>query len=236
VSPSDHDARRKKEWRQLQTQLSEILVRHGRNALGGDYYLVPDDHETYDQKVLVFFRDALTPELLQAVSETLWRCSPSWRVSFVEAHSNGTELDPPGGFKVSANGPEPLHASKMSPDAKRETQALYDELGELLAQHGKSDPFGNGDFWIVEDKWGSLSHVVCIFNISFLTPQLAMEVQRLLQGKFPSGRVQFQIEVVEPNIEIPLPGIRILANEIVEDWSRRKMQSIFGNGFKWRSS
>lgn len=232
MTSSDDDAR-KEEWRQLQAQIGAILVSHGRNALGGDYYLVPDDRGTYDQKVLVFFRDALNPELLQAVSETLWRCSPNWRISFVEAHPNGTELDPPGGFKVTANGPEPLHALEMSSSAKCETQAMYDELGELLAQYGKSDPFGNGDFWIVDDKWGSSSHVVCIFNISFLTPQLATEVQRLLQGRFPAGRVRFQIEVLEPNIEIPLPGIRVLAGEIIEDWDRAKMKANFGNRFRW---
>jgi hypothetical protein len=224
---------REEEWRAIQTRLGEILSRHGRNAPQGDYYLVDKDLGTYDQKVLVFFEDILRPELVEAVEDSLWEYSLEWRVLFVLANKDGTEMIPPMGLKVSVYGPEPLQRPVMSPEERSETRALYDTLEQLLSTHGRSDPFGNGDYWIVDDRWSPRSHKVCIFNIEFLTPQLVEEVQRLLKQNFPTCVVWFQIEVVEPGVPIPLPGICVFADRVEQDWDRDKMRSLFKDRFVW---
>jgi hypothetical protein len=85
----------------------------------------------------------------------------------------------------------------------------------------------------IDDGWVQRSHKVCIFNISFLTPQLATEVQQLLKQDCPTGVVWFQIEVEEPGVEVPLPGIRVFVDRIEHDWDRDKLRSILGDRFAW---
>jgi hypothetical protein len=225
---------REQEWRAIQARVRQLLAEHGRNDReGGDYHLVDQDLGTYEQKVLVFFKDALTPGLLEAVSDSLWDYSRDWRISFVEANKDGTEMIPPSGLKVSAYGPQPLLPPQISPEADRETQALYESLSQLLSRRGTSDAFGKGDYWIVDDGWVPRSHKVCVFNVQFLTPQLAQEVQRLLSQKFPECTVWFQIEVAEPGVDVPLPGIRVFADRIEHDWDLDKLRSIFKERFRW---
>src|SRR5260370_365864 len=124
---------RSEEWLALQAQIADLLSRHGRNARqDGDYCLIDRDFGTYEQKVLVFFKDALSPELVEATENLLSNYSREWHVSFVEANKDGTEMVPPGGLKVSAYGLELLQRAKVSPEEDRETRRVYVALDELL--------------------------------------------------------------------------------------------------------
>jgi hypothetical protein len=224
---------REEEWRAIQGRLRELLSRHGRNGPQGDYYLIDKDSGTYEQKVLVFCRDVVSPDLLAAIENSLLDYSRDGRVLMLAASKDGTEVTPPTGLKVSAIGLEVLPREEISPEEDRDTRALYASLEQLLGTRGTSNAFGKGDYWIVDDSWVPRSHKVCIFNIEFLTQQLAQEVQLLLKQKFLACQVWFQIEVVEPGVPIPLPGIRVFADRIEQDWDRDKMRSTFKNRFLW---
>lgn len=234
---------REKEWRAIHARLGELLARQGLSDPKGRCHLVDQDFGTYEQKVSVFFQDheeELTPgeaeahsELLQAVWDLLWDYSREWRVSFVVTNKDGTETVPPRGVRMSTNGPEVFPPVEISPEEDRETRKLYHSLEQLLAAHGTSNAFGEGDYWIVDDSWVPLSHKVCIFNIELLTPQLVDEVQHLLKDEFPACHLWFQIEVREPGAEVPLPGIRVFPDRVEHDWDRDKLRSIFKNRFRW---
>lgn len=225
---------REQEWATLQQALRSVLDEHGRHGrLSGDYWLVEEDGGAYEQKVLVFDNECMTPELLEAVSEVLWDYSREWRVAFVEANRDGDELVPRSGLGVSAMGPELFDPPRVSEEAARETQALYESLGELLSRRGRSDAFGDGDYWIVDDGWVPRSHKVCVFDIAFLSPHLAAEVQSLLKEQFPQCLVWFQLEVREPGKDVPLPGLRVSATSVKHDWDRDLLRSIFGERFAW---
>ena len=142
-------------------------------------------------------------------------------------------MRPPAGLKISAYGPEPLQPVKASPKEESETRALYAALSQLLSVRGSSNPFGEGDYWIVDDSWVPRSHKVCIFDIEFLTPKLVDEVQQLLKERFSQCEVWFQIEVDNPNVKIPLSGIRVFAERIEHDWDRERLRSIFNEKFAW---
>lgn len=77
------------------------------------------------------------------------------------------------------------------------------------------------------------SHKVCIFRIDFLSPDLVAEVQQLLRADFPACVIWFQIEVVEPGVEVPLLGMRVYADRIEQDWDRDLLRSIFKDRFPW---
>jgi hypothetical protein len=84
---------------------------------------------------------------------------------------------------------DPSSPSRRAPrPSQEEWDSLYARLKTLLDSRGKSDAFGHGDFWIVDDNWGTPQHKVCIFQLGFLRPDLVREVQRLLQ---PSPRPGF---------------------------------------------
>ena len=228
VTPS-----RREEWSALQGGLSEILSSRGRNGPESDYQLVAEDFGTFEQKVLVFYRDVITPELVETIQDLLSRYSRKWRVQMLAANRDGSQVIPPTGLEVSAVGMWALPREKISAEEDRETKELYLCLEELLSGQGKGNAFGQGDYWIVDDSWVPRSHKVCIFNIEFFTPQLARNVQQLLKEKFPACQVWFQIEVVEPGIPIPLPGVRIFADRIEQDWNRLEMKSMFKDRFSW---
>jgi len=231
--PSESLRSREDEWVAIQDRLREILSRHGRNSPQGDYLLTAEDTGSYEQKILVFFRDAVSSELVEEIENLLWPYSREWQVLMVAAKSDGTEMAPRTGLKVSAVGLEVLPPTEISPEEDRDTRELYVSLERLLGAHGTSNAFGHGDYWIVDDSWVPRSHKVCIFKIQFLTPQLADEVQKLLKEAFPACQVWFQIEVVEPGVPIPLPGIRVFADRIEQDWDRDKMMSLFNGRFLW---
>ena len=85
----------------------------------------------------------------------------------------------------------------------------------------------------MDDGWVKHSHKVCIFRIDFLSPDLVAEVQQLLRADFPACVIWFQIEVVEPGVEVPLPGMRVYADRIEQDWDRDLLRSIFKDRFPW---
>ena len=75
----------------------------------------------------------------------------------------------------------------------QEWQALYDALGAVLIQFGKEDAYGNGDYWIVDDSYGTPCHKVCISRLGFVTPHLISAIQRALQAT-PHWKVLLQID------------------------------------------
>ena len=113
-----------------------------------------------------------------------------------------------------------------------ETQELYDALVHLLRPLGTDGAF-EGDYWIIDDNWVPLSHKICIYNIKVLTPHLVGDVQRLLSQRFPECSVWFQIEVDEPNVEIPPQGIIVYAENVEHHWDRERLRAIFKERFAW---
>ena len=70
---------------------------------------------------------------------------------------------------------------------------LYLSLGEVLSQFGREDPYGNGDYWLVDDDYGDTAHKVCVSRIAFLSPELIVAVQRALTD-LPDWSVLLQID------------------------------------------
>jgi hypothetical protein len=67
------------------------------------------------------------------------------------------------------------------PRQGQEWDALYAERTELRETHGKQEAYSDGDFWIVDDHYGSPQHKVCVARVSCITRPVALEVQRALR-------------------------------------------------------
>jgi len=63
-----------------------------------------------------------------------------------------------------------------------EWEAIYGLLLAILERHGDHDPFGDGDFFLVDDDYGSTQHKIECTSKAAFTPALAAEIQQLLQS------------------------------------------------------
>lgn len=118
----------------------------------------------------------------------------------------------------------------------KEWQALYAELGAVLEQHGVQNPYGDGDFWIVDDNYGSSQHKVCVTRLSFLTRPLAVEVQRLLPKYSLAWEVLFSLDKAELRPTENDLGVLVRKGDIKEYWSAERMKNAFGKEFRWGPS
>lgn len=95
--------------------------------------------------------------------------------------------------------------------------ALYNALHASLSALGVEDPYGDGDFWLVDDDYGGSVQKVCIHRRSFLTNALIVEIQSLL-AQFHGWRVlvqfEFPIEGVAPNSS----GLIVEEHRVVPHW------------------
>jgi hypothetical protein len=63
-------------------------------------------------------------------------------------------------------------------------EALYDRLFDDLAEVGKNDACGDGDYWIVDDDWGGLEQKICVTQPGFWTDAIQARVRRILDEDF----------------------------------------------------
>jgi hypothetical protein len=79
----------------------------------------------------------------------------------------------------------------------KEWESLYEELMTILERHGKHDPFGDGDYFLVDDCYSSPQHKVERTSSHGFTPSLVAEVQTLLKRYNRPWEVIFALPAVE---------------------------------------
>lgn len=57
-----------------------------------------------------------------------------------------------------------------------EWEAIYGLLLAILQRHGVHDPFGDGDFYLVDDDYGSVQHKIECASEAAFTPALVDEI------------------------------------------------------------
>ena len=63
---------------------------------------------------------------------------------------------------------------------RAEWTKIYELLLAVLTRHGVHDPFGDGDFYLVDDDYGSMQHKIECTSAAAFTPALTTEIQELL--------------------------------------------------------
>jgi hypothetical protein len=63
----------------------------------------------------------------------------------------------------------------------REWEALYSELMQVLEHHGKHDPFGDDDYFLIDDYYSSPQHKVECTSAMTFTPPLVADIQKVLR-------------------------------------------------------
>ena len=89
-----------------------------------------------------------------------------------------------------------VESSTTMPDLGR-WSALYGRLLEELASHGRNDPFGDGDFFLVDDDYGSTQQKLEITSSGTFTLALVSGIQKVL-AEFSD---EWEVVVALPSID-----------------------------------
>lgn len=106
-----------------------------------------------------------------------------------------------------------------------EWKRLYDELSRSLKTLGTENPYGEADYWLVDDDYGDAAHKLCVHRPMFLQPALITAVQRVLEP-FPQWRVMLQIEFPIDGVPHASSGLIIYPGAIEEHWDRRLVPAL----------
>jgi hypothetical protein len=103
---------------------------------------------------------------------------------------------------------------------EREWESLYKEVQAILELHGREDAYGKGDYWILDDNWGTLQHKIEIQNLSLLRPEIIHSLRTLLT-RFPHWEIVVAVHVPGTEGAWPPMGVIIRAHEVVDGLQRQ---------------
>jgi hypothetical protein len=116
---------------------------------------------------------------------------------------------------------------------EREWDELYEQIRRVLGAFGREDAFGEGDFWLVDDNYGSPQHKVCVVRLRFLTPEVAAATQRLLVRYSLAWQVLFSLDSPSLRPTEEDVGLVVERSGITEFWDRSRMTKAHGRDFRW---
>jgi hypothetical protein len=102
---------------------------------------------------------------------------------------------------------------------EREWILLHDRITAALDGFGKKDPFGNGDYWLVDDNWGTELHQIEFQNLNLLQPSVIKTLQGLL-GDFTKWRITVCADIAAPRTTFPPSDLTLYHDYIVDDLPR----------------
>lgn len=104
---------------------------------------------------------------------------------------------------------------------------LYQKLCHLLLKYGKNDPYGNGDYWVVDDDWGEMQQKICIFKPEVLQHKLLADIQLLLSGTCSKWTVIIAIEIDG----LASDGLLLTDLKVQQIWNLAELRKVFGPDF-----
>lgn len=119
-------------------------------------------------------------------------------------------------------------ASDKEAIQEAEWQILHDRVAETLDRFGKKDPFGDGDYWLVDENLGLHAQKVEVQNLRLLQPEVIKALQGALAG-YPDWRIMFQVDVPGTEKIWPGMGLIIYDDEIEDDLQREFLPEEFRN-------
>lgn len=96
---------------------------------------------------------------------------------------------------------------------------LHDRIKETLDRVGRIDPFGEGDYWLVDDDWGQFRHQLEFQNLELFRLDVIRSLQALLID-FPDWSISVRVDVPGTEASWPGMGLIIFNDRIVDELQR----------------
>jgi hypothetical protein len=111
-------------------------------------------------------------------------------------------------------------------DQAKDWALLQRKIADVMKQIGREDPFGGGDYLIVDDNYGWERHTVEVHDLKVLTPDVTRKLQQLLNG-FPGWEIVLAIDVPGTENVWPRMGLTIRGDGIIDDLRREYLPKAF---------
>ena len=110
---------------------------------------------------------------------------------------------------------------------------LYNAVRAVCARHGIEDPFGDADFWVVDDNWGGVTQKIIVSSAKFLTPQLVRQLsQCIIDTQLQGAQIIVILEIRYRKSRLPkMMGLLIGSQGATEEWDIDLLRSKLGNEF-----
>ena len=114
-----------------------------------------------------------------------------------------------------------------------EWKILYDAVREVCARYGKEDPFGKGDFWVIDDDWGGVTQKIAVYSPRFLSPKLVAELSNCIEKTGLYGaQIVVALDLEIPNEKLPpMMGLLIDSVGATEEWDLQAIRQKVGSDF-----
>lgn len=115
---------------------------------------------------------------------------------------------------------------------QKEWEILYYALCAVCAKYGAEDPFGNADYWVVDDCWGGVAQKIVVSSPRFLTPQLVAEISNCIRDTGLLGvQVIVALDFNLPGEKLPPMGMIIDSHGATEQWDLDLIRKRVGQDF-----
>jgi len=101
----------------------------------------------------------------------------------------------------------------------RDWPILHDMVKATLDRFGKIDPFGRGDYWLVDDDWGWFRQQVEFHTLKMLRPEIIFELQNVL-ANYSDWEITVRIDISGKEGIWPGMGLFVRADEIIDELRR----------------
>ena len=114
-----------------------------------------------------------------------------------------------------------------------EWKLLYDAVRAVCAKHGTEDPYGTGDYWVVDDDWGGVSQKLVVSSSNFLTPTLVAELADCIASlRLYGAQILVALELNVPSGKLPpMMGLMIDSQGATEEWDLVQIRELVGADF-----
>ncbi len=113
-----------------------------------------------------------------------------------------------------------------------EWQRLYKAVRAVCSEHGKEDPFGGGDFWVVDDCWGGVSQKLIVTNPVFLTRELVSKLSGCIRRLGLLGaEIVVALEGADKGVTDGGSGLVVHSAGFEGYWDIAALRSKYGNSF-----
>lgn len=169
-------------------------------------------------------------EVAPIIRATIPEKSDGWAVAILVERIFG---DPMGIYFLGWSGHDDEWRFSEPPTDHTDWQNLFRRLSELLASHAGEKRDGEEEPFFLRDQDNGLPKLtVSISRIELLTASLVESIQELLESSHPDWSVEVRL-FLSPSVEgVPLDGIEIRVDEIVEYWDREHLRKVLGDRLK----
>lgn len=102
---------------------------------------------------------------------------------------------------------------------EQEWSALYEAIAGVLRQYGTEDPYGKGDYWILDENWGPRQQKVEFHDLKMLSPPVIYMLQGVLQS-YADWEIVIGIDVPGKENDWPPMGLIVRDREIIDGLQR----------------